>query len=53
MPPQASSETGEEYRLYKQLDPYVAKVLSEEPAEVQRTVVALLTIIKNIAMAKE
>ncbi|MFC1937450.1 helix-turn-helix domain-containing protein [Chloroflexota bacterium] len=33
----------------RQLDPYVARVLSQEPVEVQRTVVGLLTILKNIA----
>lgn len=47
--PDSSSETSEEPRLYRQLDPYVAKVLSEEPIEIQRTVVALLTVVKTIA----
>ena len=47
LPPQPSSETGEEYRLYKQLDPYVAKVLSEEPVQVQRIMVTLFTILKE------
>ena len=51
LPPQPSSETGEEYRIYRQLDPYVAKVLSEEPVHVQRAVVSLLTIVKAIAKA--
>jgi len=32
-----------------QLDPYVAKVLSEEPVHIQRAVVSLLTVIKAIA----
>ena len=32
-----------------QLDPYVAKVLSEEPTHVQRAVVSLLTVVKTIA----
>jgi len=31
------------------LDPYVAKVLSQEPVEVQRAVVGILTILKSIA----
>jgi transcriptional regulator with XRE-family HTH domain len=31
------------------LDPYVARVLSEEPVEVQRAVIGILTIIKSIA----
>jgi len=31
------------------LDPYVAKVLSEEPVEVQRVVVGILSILKGMA----
>ena len=31
------------------LDPYVAKVLAQEPVEVQRAVIGLLTILKSIA----
>ncbi len=31
------------------LDHYVAKVLAEEPSEVQRSVIGILTIIKSIA----
>lgn len=31
------------------LDPYVAKVLAQEPVEIQRTVVGILSIIKSIA----
>ncbi len=48
LPPQPSSETGEEPGLYRQLDPYVAKVLSEEPVHVQRTIIAILTILKSM-----
>ena len=33
----------------RQLDPYVAKVLSEEPAEVQRAVIGILSMLKSIA----
>ena len=33
----------------KQLDPYVAKVLSQEPVEVQRMVISALVQLKNIA----
>jgi len=51
--PEPSSETGEEHRIYKGLDPYVAKVLSEEPVQVQRTVVVFLTILKEITKARE
>jgi len=46
------SETGEP-GFYRGLDPYVGKVLSEEPVEVQRTVIAILTILKSVARAKE
>jgi len=37
------------------VDPYVAGVLAREPAEVQRALIAILTILKNIAqgMSKE
>ena len=31
------------------VDPYVANVLSREPADVQRALIAILTILKNIA----
>lgn len=33
------------------LDPYVAKVLAQEPPEVQRSVVGILSILKSIAKA--
>lgn len=33
----------------KGLDPYVARILSQEPVEVQRAVIGLLTILKNLA----
>ncbi len=33
----------------RHLDPYVAKVLAEEPAEVQRAVIGILTILKSVA----
>ena len=32
-----------------QLDPYVARVLAQEPLEVQRVVIGILTILKSIA----
>ena len=47
LPPQPSSETGEEHRIFKGLDPYVAKVLSEEPVHVQRTMVTLFIMLKQ------
>ncbi len=36
-----------------QLDPYVARVLSQEPIEVQRTVIGILSILKSIAKVVE
>ena len=33
----------------KQLDPYVASVLSQEPVEIQRAVVTILAVMKNMA----
>ena len=37
------------------LDPYVARVLAQEPVEVQRAVIGILTILKSLAkgMSKE
>ncbi|MBA7688555.1 hypothetical protein ES703_97039 [subsurface metagenome] len=35
------------------LDPYVAKLLSQEPVEVQRTLIGLLSILKIITRVKE
>jgi len=32
-----------------QLDPYVARVLAQEPVDVQRAVIGILTILKTIA----
>ena len=37
---------------HARLDPYVARVLAAEPVEIQRTVIAILTIFKSIAKAK-
>ena len=34
-----------------QLDPYVRKLLSQEPIEVQRTVIGILSVLKSIAKA--
>jgi len=38
--------------ISSKLDPYVAKILSKEPVETQRAVVAMLTLIKSVAVAK-
>ncbi len=37
----------------RQLDPYVSRMLSQEPIEVQRTVIGILSILKSIAKARE
>ena len=37
----------------RRLDPYVAKILGQEPVEVQRTVIGILSILKSIAKATE
>ena len=46
-----STATVDSETYFGKLDPYVAKVLSEEPVEIQRAVVSLLTIVKAIAKA--
>ncbi len=35
------------------LDPYVSSILSQEPVEVQRTVIGILSILKSITKAAE
>jgi transcriptional regulator with XRE-family HTH domain len=45
-PPGNESEEGQKAR---HLDPYVASVLAKEPEEVQRVVVAILTVMKSLA----
>jgi len=35
------------------LDPYVARVLAQEPVEIQRAVIGILTILKSIAKGAE
>ena len=35
--------------ITRQLDPYVAKMLAEEPAEMQRAVIGILSLLKSIA----
>ena len=37
----------------RQLHPYVARMLAEEPVEVQRAVIGILSILKSIAKAME
>ena len=36
-----------------QLDPVVARILGQEPVEVQRAVIAILTLLKSIAKSSE
>ena len=49
-PPTVIEERKAEYSG-RQLDPYVRKMLSQEPVEVQRTVIGILSILKSIAKA--
>ncbi len=53
LPPQAST-ISEEQPGYSsgQLDPYVYRVLAQEPPVVQRAVIGILTILKSIAKTK-
>ena len=44
-------EEGKTEYIGGQLDPYVSKMLSQEPVEVQRTVIGILSILKSIAKA--
>ena len=46
--PATVSEEGPTY-LGGRLDPYVAKLLSQEPIEVQRAVIGILNIMKSLA----
>ena len=45
--PSTMAETGPGF-TNRQLDPYVARVLSQEPVEVQRAVIGILTMLKSI-----
>lgn len=46
------SQPPSEVRLEK-LDPYVAAVLSQEPLEIQRAVITILSVLKSIAKQGE
>jgi len=50
-PLSAGIEEGKAEYIGGQLDPYASKMLSEEPVEVQRTVIGILSILKSIAKA--
>jgi len=43
-----AEESGARYAS-RQLDPYVARMLAEEPPEVQRAVVGILSLLKSVA----
>jgi transcriptional regulator with XRE-family HTH domain len=49
--PQTSGVAEEHRPSYgaRQLDPYVAKMLAEEPVEVQRSVIGILSLLKSVA----
>jgi transcriptional regulator with XRE-family HTH domain len=47
-PPGVAEEMSPGYTA-RQLDPYVAKMLAEEPVEVQRAIIGVLSILKSIA----
>ena len=46
--PGVADDTPPSY-LGRQLDPYVAKILADEPVEVQRAVIGILTMLKSVA----
>lgn len=48
--PAGTEERRVEYRG-GQLDPYVSGVLSQEPVEVQRTIIGILSVLKSIVRA--
>lgn len=47
--PPIKDESREAYTLFKGLNPYVAAVLSREPADVQRTILSIVSILKYMA----
>jgi transcriptional regulator with XRE-family HTH domain len=44
-----SAEEGTSRYSSRQLDPYVAKLLAEEPLEIQRSVIGILSLLKSIS----
>jgi transcriptional regulator with XRE-family HTH domain len=46
--PEVAEESRSRY-TGRQLDPYVARILSEEPTEVQRAVIGILSLLKSVA----
>jgi len=51
--PQSPVAESQEDHNVGQLDPYVAMVLSEEPVEIQRTVIGILSILKGLGGGKK
>ena len=49
--PSAGVKKGNTDYSGRQLDPFVSQVLNQEPVEVQRTVIGILSILKSIAKA--
>ncbi|OGN98944.1 MAG: transcriptional regulator [Chloroflexi bacterium RBG_13_51_18] len=49
--PQASGVSEETVSRYsnRQLDPYVARMLADEPVEIQRAVIGILSLLKSVA----
>ncbi len=45
LPPRSSTE---DKSASRRVDPYVASVLSEEPVEIQRSIIALLSLVKSV-----
>jgi transcriptional regulator with XRE-family HTH domain len=47
-PAGVAEDAGKRYNS-RQLDPYVSKMLAEEPVEVQRAVIGILSLLKSVA----
>ena len=47
--PASVAEEGPSYNGSRRLDPHVARMLSQEPVDVQRAVIGILSILKSIA----
>jgi transcriptional regulator with XRE-family HTH domain len=48
-PSSGVSEESDSRYAGRQLDPYVAKILAEEPVEIQRAVIGILSLLKSVA----
>ena len=48
-PQNGVAEEGKPRFSNRQLDPYVARMLAEEPLEIQRAVIGILSVLKSIA----